>query len=266
MLWWTLRQLKSKNCRTRWRAAEKLSVSGDVRVVMPLVAALKDGGDNVRRAAARALGNIGDARVVEPLVAALKDKDSSVQRAAAGALGNIGDTRAVEPLVAALKDRYNDVQVVATWALGNIGDARAVEPLVAALKDKNLGVRWKAAEALGEIGDARAVEPMVAIIKGTRMAAENALKNTSDIYTLIPALARDETAGVAIRTLRQILEAAAANITPKDLRAVAFLSDGVKIVNLVNDCVGPLYRKETIDCSLVRQLARQELIRRGLMV
>jgi HEAT repeat protein len=51
-------------------------VVGTVCAVKPLLMALKDSNDNVRRAAAAALGQIGDARALEPVLAALRDSDS----------------------------------------------------------------------------------------------------------------------------------------------------------------------------------------------
>jgi len=54
MLWWTLRQLRSKDAETREIAAQKLGESKDPRAVEVLAAALTD--EN--------WGVIGDARVV----------------------------------------------------------------------------------------------------------------------------------------------------------------------------------------------------------
>jgi len=92
MLWWTLRQLRSKNPAVRRRAAAKLSESREVRAVKPLIAALKDQDQHVQAIAAKVLGEIGDVRAVEPLVVALQDENFSVQGAALKALKRIGPT------------------------------------------------------------------------------------------------------------------------------------------------------------------------------
>jgi hypothetical protein len=100
--------------------------------VAPLIAALHDPDETVRKEAAKILGKVGDARAVEPLIEALKDDDEDVRWAAANALGNIG-TPVLQPLIRALKDE--------------------------ALKDDDEDVRWAAAYALGHIEDARALQP-----------------------------------------------------------------------------------------------------------
>ena len=141
--------------------------------VEPLIAALKDTDEEVRRAAAEALGKIKDRRAVEPLSAAFKDTDKDVRQAAAVSLDRLGwkpeqdesagwywmakrywgqcvvlGALAVEPLIAALKHKDSDARKVAAEALGEIKDPRAVEPLIAALKDEKWDVRAAAAEAL----------------------------------------------------------------------------------------------------------------------
>jgi hypothetical protein len=70
--------------------------------------------------AARALGETGDIRAVEPLVSALGDGQEYIRKAAAGALGKLGDPRAIEPLSAALNDRYASVRDCARQSLERI--------------------------------------------------------------------------------------------------------------------------------------------------
>jgi hypothetical protein len=116
---------------------------------------------------------------------------------------------------------------------------------VAVLKDEGSDVREAAAWALGKIGDARAVMPLVTVTLAHEYRKE------------MP---------IAISALERILEGAAADAAPKDLRAVARLKKMVKIVYIGGDC-GPGQETEMlVDCSHVNQLARQELIRRGLEV
>jgi HEAT repeat protein len=154
-----------KDERIRVQAARALGELKDVRTVKPLITALKDNSEVVRRTACEELGKLGPlirdpalrASIVPPLIALLNDEGPTIKDAAK-ALGAIGDARAVEPLIAALKNVY--YHNTASNALAKIGTP-AVEPLIAALNNDNIAVRNGAAEALGEIGDVRAVEPLI---------------------------------------------------------------------------------------------------------
>lgn len=329
MLWWTLRQLKSKNEKKRIQAAEKLGGFRNTHAIQPLVSALNDKNWSVRKAAAHALGKIGDSQAVQPLVSAaledrneyvrlaaakeleslgwqptddsqralhtiaigdwdraatlgaaaiqplvaaikngttpsereavakalseiretqavqplvavLKDKDSSVREAAARALGKIGDVQAVQPLAAAIDNREFDlVTVEAAWALGGIGDAQAVRPLVAALEDDDSSVQATAAGALGKIGDAQVVE------------------------LLVELTAKPDRAEQAINVLELVLEKNAQLIPLEDLQALSALNNVVRF-RYNYECNVSNYKTEVpVNCSRLRQLARQELIRRG---
>ncbi len=70
--------------------------------------------------AARALASTGDERAVEPLLSALGDRREYIRKAAAEALGKLGDSRAIEPLSAAMGDRYASVRDCARMALEHI--------------------------------------------------------------------------------------------------------------------------------------------------
>ena len=185
-------------------AAEALGLIGGRRAVEPLIAAIRDKDDGVRKAADKALSMIGwqpgmdelaaaywiakgqvarcaaiGAPAVEPLIAALRDKNGWTRRDAAEALGQIGDRRAVEPLIAALRDKSGDVhRPDAARALGEIGDLRALEPLIAALGDWKVGnypeeLCREVAGALGRIGDKRAVEPILVDLREFELQAYN---------------------------------------------------------------------------------------------
>src|SRR5262245_60263931 len=93
-----MKELKSKDAKTRIAAAEELGHIGQVKksltepAVRELIDALKDSDKDVRKAAATALGKV-DPNVemaVPPLIDALKDKAGPVRQAAASALGQIG--------------------------------------------------------------------------------------------------------------------------------------------------------------------------------
>jgi HEAT repeat protein len=282
--------LKDEEWTARMVAAEALGQIGDARAVEPLVAALKDETGNVQVAVKEALGQIDpnwmkSAAVKEAIpafVAALKNKNINVRLGAAEMLGKLGDARAVDPLVTVLKDKkYKEfdnkkyLRRKAAEALGEIGDARAMEPLAEALTDEDSEVKraaaealvrigpaavellitvlkerseWYAAWALGQIGDARAVEPLVATVVNA--------KNLRELATPMPV---EE----PILALEKVLERVAAEVTTEELRKIVTLGDSIHVSSPTEVC---MYWSKTIDCSHVKQLARQELIRRGLEV
>lgn len=105
---------------------EKLAENGDVE---GLVKALKYKKDAVVRfSAAIGLGIFGDERAVEPLIMALGDIDNDVRKNATESLGRLGEI-AVKPLIKALKHSDMFVRGQAANALGLIGDKTALKSL-----------------------------------------------------------------------------------------------------------------------------------------
>jgi HEAT repeat protein len=192
MLWWKLRQLKSKDAITRVVAAEELGKTGNMIGMETLISALSDPDSRVRLRAAKALETLRYAPAdenekakmlvanqkweeaerlgtiaIEPLIVALKDSHLSVRKCAVSSLRRIGNSHAAEALITALSDSDKHLRFEAVSALREIGDVCAVEPLIAKLKDPYDYVCSRAVEALGEIGDKRAVEPLFAVLKDT---------------------------------------------------------------------------------------------------
>ena len=64
--------------------------SGDLRVIKPLITALRDTDSDVRFAAVNAFRLFDDPEAVEPLSEALEDSDSRVSRSAMGVLRQLG--------------------------------------------------------------------------------------------------------------------------------------------------------------------------------
>jgi HEAT repeats len=90
MLWWKLRQLKSRNHQIRRRAVKGLGRSRDPRAIAPLTVALNDESYLVRKTAARVLGDIGDARAVRPLINLIGESfHYAMARTAVGALEQV---------------------------------------------------------------------------------------------------------------------------------------------------------------------------------
>ena len=134
-------------------------------LLKPLIHALKDANDYVRRIAAKALGKIGIDKAVEPLISALKDSDYSVRKNGAEALVEICSKKAVDALIHAFKDSDYSVRQDAAYALGKIGSEKAVDALIYALKDSDYSVRQNAVEALVEIRSKKAIETLIHVLK-----------------------------------------------------------------------------------------------------
>jgi HEAT repeat protein len=254
-------------------AANALGQLGDARAVKPLIGALRD--FDVSQSAVKALVRLGPASI-EPLIAALKDPHNGVRERAAEALGQLGD--AVEPLIATLQDSDEHVRQNAVKALGQLGDARAVEPLVGALKDSCNGVRQAAADALKRLRweSADAVLRVIKAIDDEDVAGcvrEGAVA----INPLIASL-KDESVrlherrgqgkllGVENVSLMALLKTASTNFLTEQLQEVAALPGRITRSYGCIDYSGcPITRvtgSSGIDLSDLRQLARQELLRR----
>jgi HEAT repeat protein len=133
-----IKKMQSKHANVRAGTVAELARIKDPRVMMPLIAALKDANSYVRGQAASALGDIGDKRAVQPLITVLRDDDYLyVRQESAKALGKIKDSSAVQPLMKALNDESPDVREEAAKALIGIG-APANEILNRALTENDL--------------------------------------------------------------------------------------------------------------------------------
>lgn len=159
-------------------------------------------------------------------------------------LVTLGDV-AVAPLCDALQDPNAYTRRFAAEALRRIGDSRAVMPLVVALQESEVYVQRYVAGALAVLGDARAVEPLY-----------TALQNL--------ALARE-----ALAALQVVLARTAGNVPTHVLRLLIGLADDGRAVVEVPDTDGGYLSwnqvEQWLDCRPVKQLAQQELARRGLV-
>jgi HEAT repeat protein len=291
--------LKDRDTKVRERAARALRLIADKRAVSPLCDALQDSDWGVRTEAAEALGAIGDTRAVEALCVTLEfEYDAHSIQAhhrfihyAIGALGDIADARAVGSLCSKLRNLDAEVREAAAHALASIGDPRAVDPLCAALNYPPTrqdhfhshadDARGAAARALGRIGDARAVDPLcVALVdplsaegldsavRERRREAAWGLGELGDpraIDPLCEAL-RDKDLDVrkkSLEALGEILSRSSNKASPKNLKRVAELENIV--IEMKSDGEGFFGGWISTDCAQVRQLARQELVRRRLL-
>lgn len=222
-------------------AAGTLAQLGDANAVEPLIAMLHGGSSASRTVAAEALAKIGGARATEALVTALGDPDPEVRQTSASLLARSGP-RTVEPLIAALSAEDPLLRQEAAKVLGTLRDDRAVDPLIAATDDPGDEVRWAAANALIALGDRRAIEPLVLLLMGGGVVPPGYL------YPLLGFLRRSAHA-IPVELLQKL--------TRLEYVVGPPLSAGT----------GPLSDVDNrLDCSEYRQLARRELVRRGIQV
>lgn len=148
-----------------------------------------------------------------------------------------------------LKSGCNQTRRQAVKWLSRSQDPRAWAALVASLNDDSYLVRKEVARALGESGDARAVGPLLNVIE------------ESFHY----AMAR-----IAVGALEAVLGRTASQAVSEDMRAAAILADVNGICYEYRKGVAWFSESRNaqpwaMDCSRVRSLAHQELLRRGLI-
>ncbi len=175
--------------RANWAVRRMARVSSARRelaalVMDPLLEALEDREEGVRRAAVRAFANIGfAANAAAGAVTALADDSSpKVRRGAARALGRIAaPEQAAEPLSALLADEETTVRWAAARALAGFG-ADAFDRLAGALEHANPAVRAAAAVGLGEMGgDAGdAPEAAAALLEDARRDNDESVRAAAD--------------------------------------------------------------------------------------
>ncbi len=241
-----------------------------------LISTLLDEDMRFRQNAAKVLGRIGNPQAIDPLGITLKEKDMFVAQAAAQALGKIGTSEAVRVLGGALSDesisKLRGENVVR--AMGKVGTP-ALEFLIIALKDSHIWVRECAAEELTKMKLPQALTALIAGLRdewrGVRSITVSAMEEQGDVRAVRPLmeLAQEQyLASSAIKALCSVLRRHAKEVDSETLRSIVNVDNVVQIRATPNYCANdpdsPASFEEKVDCWEVRQLARQELIRRGL--
>lgn len=258
----------------RAKAAQALGQLGDLRAVEPLVHALQDW--SVRRAASEALVEIGQSRLYVFRNEDFSERSSERSKTVIDSLGRLlaDKSQNVDSSVsiAAIRNADSSVSIEAIRILRRLGsDHRAVEPLVIALLDRNPEVRRAVQETLIEFHwqpKDHVQEALLAISKEDWASVISL--GVIAVEPLVTILAQNGvTSTEAVRALQRLLEKHSSSIDSNDLRRIATLNKVFYLImNVQRGCDGfgssISYTKEVLDCTLVRQLARQELIRRGL--
>jgi len=139
---------------------------------------------------AKTLGKIGSS-AVKPLIEALEDDNQHVRKCAAIGLAGAKDPQAIDPLLALFnKEPYSTVLSSVVEALGKYTDPKVIEPLIESLGDEDWAVREKAAYAFKNIKERKAVAPLLKLLKEAKTNdkssivrnAESALGNITGLY------------------------------------------------------------------------------------
>jgi HEAT repeat protein len=269
-----LTALKDVDVNVRITAAQSLlqvESGSQLSVAIPgLLGALRDRAPSIRRNAASLLAAIGDPRAAGDLVLALNDRDEEVRKSAAEALVRIGK-KAASQLIGALRDRNPAVRSSALQVLGKIGLREAVVYVTALLKDPDSSVRATAAEVLKMFADENCVPAFVEAlsdvspaVRGRAAGALAELGAESAVAPLMQAAKMDDGTPECLAALITIMALRAAKVETEDLRSMADFSTSGPSLPGTRPATVP--SEEAMNCSALRQLAREELALRGIRV
>jgi HEAT repeat protein len=247
--------------------------------VEPLIAKLGHVTATVRRAAAATLRKIGDPRAAEPLARVVNDTDVETRLEAALALALAGDQRAVPALLERLRGStgYYASRTGIVLALGKVRNEEVFEVLVGLAGDEDEELRKAVREALQTPGwqpanPRQRASLAVALGRPVDALAEGPVAIPIFLHLLNDPRGLHDTKSPLVDALRRWVERHAGELADADLQALADLSvSGVAYRPTYRDICGWSEYAGTesydtsIDCSQLRQVARQELIRRHPM-
>lgn len=185
----------------------------------------------------------------EALVEALGSRDALRRRQAAEALGVIRPEQAVQSLLKVLKDYDCSVRETAADALAKIGSP-ALDGLISSLDSPDSIVERLVARILGQIGDARSVAALADAISRNRTAT-SAYPEPLEVVR------------AAADALTSIFNASIFKVNQNDLERAASVPDAW-LEHPEGESLEGRRPERAVDCTPVRELARQELTRREL--
>jgi HEAT repeat protein len=144
--------------KNNWNSIVKMGSTA----IEPLIAAINDNNETVRKSALGVLCMIGNSSI-EPLIKTLSDNNESVRKSVEEVLVKIG-IPAIEQLILALSDNNESIRKSVEEVLVKIG-APAIEQLILALNDKNESIKISVVEILGEIDSPQVLKPLIDALK-----------------------------------------------------------------------------------------------------
>ncbi len=190
---------------------------------------------------------------------------NSVGPASASELSRLGEA-GVNALADVASDSSEDISVreMAAMSLADIGDARAIGPLRAMLTDKDMAIRQFAVWTLERMAwqpETNAERVAVCIAHGQWDELHN--YGSATIEAMLCLCDNSLAMSDALTTLRGVLSKDKGRVPIRQLRDIASLRDAR---NAAFSQVGSLTSLEAKVCSEVRQTAKYELLRRGIIM
>jgi HEAT repeat protein len=153
--------LRDESERVRRRAGIALQFYHDEKLEGMLILALGNSHDKAREWAPWLLGRMKSRAAIAPLHALLSDNDAAFRKSVIAALRDIKSRESIAPLiVAATQDKDDDVRSRAIHCLGELDDGSASRTLLGLISDNNPEIRVCAASALGRLGVREAKGPL----------------------------------------------------------------------------------------------------------
>lgn len=226
----------------RVEVAAALGRIKDPRALEPLSRVLADAQEEraMRSAAITGLARLRTPAATAPLLAALNDSDETIRKDAVQALSEVPDPAAVPGIIAALKDNSIRVKLEAMHTLRIRQEKKAADTLLALLKDANETpwVRTQASALIGELRDTRVVEPLIMLLATRDDVARNAAGRQISVlleyygrpeYQLTDPAAEDVLIAALKDNNTEIMESAAIALGfSKSDKAVVALLDALK--------------------------------------
>lgn len=245
MLWWTQRQLKSKNAAVRHKAVAALCQAPSARHLPLLRGLLNDADPEVRRVVVTAIGQLQEDDCVEALISTLQDPDAGVVRAAITALRRTPDERVIRALTPLLRHGDANIRVCVAQTLESLNwqpksreeqiwmavarghfsraasfGPEAVEALESAMHSAAYGARVRAVEALGSINHPRSRRTLRQALKSSdaavSIAALDALSSQGgpDAVEAIVPMLRHANSGVRVAAIEALSRLGAGSTVP----------------------------------------------------
>lgn len=261
-----LRLMRSPDHMVRWTAIDALGVLRVRSAVEPLIAALGSAEAYDGKHILGSLAAIGDPRAVAAAAAKLDHEDPEFRAAAAQSLETLGWS----PPNAAARVRLH--AALGRWDAAASGGPDALAALAVLLLDRGIETKTRAAEALAKAGWTPATAGDRAAFAAARLEWEAVqAAGPAGIPALIAAARSGALHAVepALKGLEKILEKHAPELSPDALEAVSALPKLTggwtsRVYNGPCDETGhDVYTTKDIDPFRARQLAKQELGRRG---